>query len=147
MSDIARYVAEVVEAIRSAPGGQGAAPARRSTVPASAPRRSTAPADSLPKLRPTPTGTALTCPRCKQGQLIAGKRGWGCSRWREGCSFVVWFESSGKRLTEAQLRDLVTKGKTRKADWAPPGGPPAPGRLLLDLTGSPESGGARFQPA
>ena len=94
-----------------------------------------------------PAMTALTCPRCKQGQLIPGKRGWGCSRWREGCSFVVWFESAGKRLTEAQLRDLVTKGKTRKADWMPSGGPPTPGRLVLDLAGSAQSGGARFQQA
>ena len=121
MTDIARYVGEVVEAIRRSPAG--------------------------PRAPATTAATALTCPRCKQGQLISGKRGWGCSRWREGCSFVVWFESAGKRLTEAQLRDLVTKGKTRKADWMPSGGPPTPGRLVLDLAGSAPSGGARFQPA
>ena len=56
----------------------------------------------------------LTCPKCRQGTLIAGSRGWGCSRWREGCPFVVWFETSGKRVTAAQLRDLVTRGKTRQ---------------------------------
>lgn len=78
---------------------------------------------------------------------MAGKRGWGCARWREGCSFVVWFESAGKRLTEAQLRDLVTKGKTRKGDWTPDGGPPASGRLVLDLAAPKEAGAARFQPA
>ena len=120
MTDIARYVGEVVEAIRRSSAGP---------IPA------------------MPAAAALTCPRCKQGQLISGKRGWGCSRWREGCSFVVWFESAGRRLTEAQLRDLVTKGKTRKADWMPSGGPPTPGRLVLDLAGSAQSGGARFQPA
>ncbi len=78
---------------------------------------------------------------------MAGKRGWGCTRWREGCAFVVWFEVAGKRLTDAQLRDLITKGKTRKAEWTAPGGPPAPGRLVLDLAGSAQSGGARFEPA
>ena len=58
---------------------------------------------------------ALSCPRCHSGTLITGARGWGCSRWREGCGFVVWFETFGRRLTLAQLRDLVVRGRTRKA--------------------------------
>jgi len=57
---------------------------------------------------------ALSCPRCRQGTLIAGKRGWGCARWRDGCPFVIWFQVAGKRVTPVQLRDLVEKGKTRK---------------------------------
>jgi DNA topoisomerase III len=148
MSDIARYVGEVVEAIRSSPVGRAAAaPASRPPAPTKE-VRTPAPLADRPKAPATPAApTALTCPRCKQGQLMAGKRGWGCSRWREGCSFVIWFESAGKRLTDAQLRDLVTKGKTRKADWTPPGGAPTPGRLVLDVAGSAQSGGARFQPA
>ena len=67
---------------------------------------------------------ALACPRCNQGTLLAGSRGWGCSRWREGCRFVVWFESAGTRLSAAQLKDLVTRGKTRKTKL---------GRLVLDV--------------
>jgi DNA topoisomerase-3 len=58
---------------------------------------------------------ALGCPRCRSGTLITGARGWGCSRWREGCRFVVWFETFGRRLTLPQLRDLVVRGRTRKA--------------------------------
>jgi DNA topoisomerase III len=150
MGDIARYVGEVVEAIRRAPAGPGgaaeSAPAKASRA-APAASRPARPGASRPRAPAMPAATALTCPRCKQGPLVGGKRGWGCSRWRDGCSFVIWFESGGKRLTEAQLRDLVTKGKTRKAEWTPSGGPPTPGRLVLDLAGSPESGGARFQPA
>jgi len=61
---------------------------------------------------------ALTCPRCKHGKLMTGARGWGCARWREGCRFVVWFETAGTRLTPRQLHALITKGKT--------------GRLVLD---------------
>jgi DNA topoisomerase-3 len=41
--------------------------------------------------------------------VIAGKRGWGCSRWREGCKFVVWFEEEGKKRSEADLRAIVTR--------------------------------------
>jgi len=65
--------------------------------------------------KPKPAPSALTCPRCRAGTLLTGSRGWGCSRWREGCRFVIWFELEGKRLTERQLRDLVTRGRTRIA--------------------------------
>jgi DNA topoisomerase-3 len=49
---------------------------------------------------------------CKQGRVIVGKRGWGCSRWREGCKFVVWFEADGKKRTEADLRAIVNEGRS-----------------------------------
>jgi DNA topoisomerase III len=144
MNDIARYVGEVVSAIRRSPTGQSPAPSRREASPASAP---TALAPRRREAFPATAPTALTCPRCKAGPLLAGKRGWGCSHWRQGCSFVVWFESAGKRLTDAQLRDLVIKGKTRKTAWTPPGGRETPGRLVLDLAAPSEVGGARFEPA
>jgi DNA topoisomerase-3 len=97
--------------------------------------------------RPTAVATArastseLGCPRCRAGALIAGSRGWGCSRWREGCRFVVWFETAGRRLSAAQLRDLVTRGKTRKARFVHQG-VEIDGRLVLDAAAD---GGARFE--
>jgi hypothetical protein len=95
----------------------------------------------------TPAAAAadLGCPRCRTGPLIAGARGWGCSRWREGCRFVVWFQTAGRRLTAAQLRELVTRGKTRKARFAAGDGSPAMGRLVLDPAA--DAGAARFEPA
>jgi len=138
MADIARYVREMTDTIRGArPGGKPpatAAPAATPTAAAAAPTAAT-------------TTTELPCPRCKQGKLMAGRRGWGCTRWREGCPFVIWFETAGRRLTPAQLRDLVEKGKTRKSKWSPSGDASAvAGRLVLDLAATPDSGGsARFQ--
>jgi len=88
---------------------------------------------------------SLACPRCHAGTLLAGQRGWGCSRWREGCRFVVWYQTAGRRLSAAQLRDLVTRGKTRKARFILDGGAPALGRLVLDP--SADAGAARFEPA
>jgi DNA topoisomerase-3 len=73
----------------------------------------------------------LRCPRCGGGTLLTGSRGWGCSRWREGCRFVVWFEIAGKKLTTTQLRELVTKGATKKKLA---GGET---RLVLDVRGDP----------
>jgi DNA topoisomerase-3 len=87
----------------------------------------------------------LTCPRCRSGRLLEGKRGWGCARWRDGCSFVVWFESAGRKLTVSQLEQLVSKGRTRAGVFRPGNGPPVKGRLVLDLDA--HDGNARFEAA
>ena len=102
------------------------------------PIRTAAPRIDLPKppqpAKPKPAKSppaALTCPRCHAGTLLTGARGWGCSRWREDCRFVIWFEHAGKRLTKTQLRDLVTRGQTREATMTIDGVKSA-GRLVLD---------------
>lgn len=64
--------------------------------------------------------------------MLVGARGWGCSRFRDGCRFVIWFETAGRKLSAAQLRDLVTRGKTRKAEFRGPDGRALAGRLVLD---------------
>jgi len=87
----------------------------------------------------------LTCPRCQRGTLLTGARGWGCSRWRDGCRFVIWFETAGRRLSAAQLRDLVTRGKTRKARFVSDRGVELDGRLVLDPVA--DAGSARLEPA
>jgi DNA topoisomerase-3 len=142
MADIARYVRDMTDTIR------GARPAGRAPATA-APAEATAATgtSAARKAKATAAITALPCPRCKQGTLMTGRRGWGCTRWREGCPFVIWFEIAGRRLTAAQLRDLVEKGKTRKSSWAPSGGASViAGRLVLDLAATPDGGGAaRFQ--
>jgi DNA topoisomerase III len=123
MADISRYVTDIVGTIRGGGGApRAAAPARK------------------------PAATALTCPRCKQGVLVAGNRGWGCTRWREGCAFVIWFEIAGRRITDAELADLVSKGKTRKRTWRAGGGATVGGRLVLDLSAAREAGAARLDP-
>jgi DNA topoisomerase-3 len=146
MEDIAGYVRDMVGAIRGMPPPGGAArrtPSEPPRPPSATPGPS-APPDRAPALGSSasePAAEALPCPRCKAGTLLTGKRGWGCSRWREGCPFVIWFETAGKRLTAAQLEELVRKGKTRKARF---GRPPVSGRLVLDLEAAKEAGSARF---
>mgnify|MGYP005712864381 FL=1 len=65
-----------------------------------------------PLLRKETTLEALICPKCNQGQIIEGQRGFGCNRYREGCDFVVWKEMAGKKLTEKQIQTLIARGKT-----------------------------------
>ena len=57
---------------------------------------------------------SLNCPKCSEGQLLKGKKAYGCSRYKEGCNFVLPFEIMGKKLTDKQLHDLLSKGKTGK---------------------------------
>ena len=58
------------------------------------------------------TSGDLACPKCNQGLIIEGKRGFGCNRYREGCDFVVWKEMASKKLTQKQIQTLIAKGKT-----------------------------------
>jgi len=48
------------------------------------------------------------CPRCGR-PVIAGKRGFGCSGWREGCPFVLWREYKGHTLEDDQIRQLLQR--------------------------------------
>lgn len=49
-----------------------------------------------------------SCPKCKH-PIIKGNRGYGCSKWREGCTFVLWKEYKGMELNEGQIRSLLQK--------------------------------------
>ncbi|MBM7854922.1 DNA topoisomerase-3 [Desulfohalotomaculum tongense] len=51
------------------------------------------------------------CPLCGK-DVIEGKKGYGCSGYREGCKFVIWKEIAGKKITAKQAKDLLEKGKT-----------------------------------
>jgi DNA topoisomerase-3 len=32
-----------------------------------------------------------TCPKCGKGKVIKGNTAYGCSRWKEGCDYRVFF--------------------------------------------------------
>ncbi len=53
------------------------------------------------------------CPKCHQGSVRFSPKAAGCSRWREGCNFTIWREQYGKKLTDAQIKDLQKKRKTK----------------------------------
>lgn len=63
------------------------------------------------------------CPRenCG-GQLIEGRKGFGCTHYKQGCGFVIWKEFSGKKISEAMLRTLLEKGQTQLLSFKDPEG-------------------------
>lgn len=50
------------------------------------------------------------CPKCKNGQVTIFQKVVKCNN--EGCGLTVFRNKSGKDLTDGQLKDLLTKGKT-----------------------------------
>lgn len=53
------------------------------------------------------------CPVCKKGTIIQTQKAYSCSRWKsDGCSFAIWKEMAQKTITEAQVKMLLTSGKT-----------------------------------
>jgi DNA topoisomerase-3 len=89
MSDISGFANSLVEEVRRKEGERVAAPTSSS-------------------LNKEPLGT---CPRCGS-PVVETKKSYGCSAWKAGCKFAIWKTVSGKRLSEAQARQLLTKGKT-----------------------------------
>ena len=56
----------------------------------------------------------LTCPKCKTGTMLKGKTAFGCSEYKNSCTFKVMFEQYGKTLSETQLFTLIQNGKSNK---------------------------------
>ncbi len=53
-----------------------------------------------------------SCPKCASGMLLKGKSSYGCSRWKEGCSFRIPFSFMDKKISDNQILRLLDKGST-----------------------------------
>ncbi|MCL3850990.1 MULTISPECIES: type IA DNA topoisomerase [Bacteroidales] len=56
------------------------------------------------------TRESCPCPKCKNGQVVIFQKVAKCNN--EACGLTVFRNKSGKDLTDGQLKDLLTKGKT-----------------------------------
>lgn len=52
---------------------------------------------------------SLQCPRCKKGKILRGKTAYGCSAYKEGCTFRLDYETFSKDLTDQELSELLEK--------------------------------------
>ncbi len=56
------------------------------------------------------TVVSLNCPLCKKGTVMKGKTAYGCSQWKDGCTFRLSFEEAGgDNLTDEQLYKILAK--------------------------------------
>jgi DNA topoisomerase-1 len=60
-----------------------------------------------------PEAPGYPCPKCKVGVVRRpkGQDFYGCSRYKEGCSYKISSQIAGKTLTENQAINLITKGR------------------------------------
>ncbi len=59
-----------------------------------------------------PVASALgDCPVCK-AQIMDFPKSFSCSRWKEGCGFTIWKFVAKKKLSESQVKKLMTVKKT-----------------------------------
>ena len=106
--------------------GGGAATASASPAPEAKPAADTT--------RETLGDEPIPCPACGDGVIIRGNRGWGCTGWRGGCRFVIWFELRGKELPDDEVDRLLRKGRTRMMNgFEDHDGRSVRARLALDL--------------
>ena len=55
----------------------------------------------------------ITCPKCKKGTVLKGKKAYGCSNYAQGCDYVVSFseireKAKGKPLTKDLVYSILT---------------------------------------
>ena len=74
------------------------------------------------------------CPRCG-GRVIEGQKGYGCSRWKDGCEFVIWKDQFGVRLSPAQATELLAAGRTTRLQHLADNGRHFYGTLALEADG------------
>jgi DNA topoisomerase-3 len=87
MADINGFATKLVEEVRGMEGERLVAPSRSRE----------------------PLGT---CPKCGS-PVVETKKAYGCSAWKNtGCDFAIWKQVSGKRLSQGQAKQLLTKGRT-----------------------------------
>ncbi|MFC7560333.1 topoisomerase C-terminal repeat-containing protein [Paenibacillus farraposensis] len=84
-----------------------------------------------------------SCPRPNcGGSIIEGRKGYGCSHYKQGCSFVVWKEYAGKQITETMLKSLLTKGQTQLLSFKRKDGSTVKARIILN---EPDTGQLRVR--
>lgn len=69
---------------------------------------------SKPKEKPVkeetaPAETKPICPMCRKGSILRGKTAYGCSEYKNGCSFRLDYATYSEGLSDAQLIEILNK--------------------------------------
>lgn len=62
---------------------------------------------------PTTDNSVPHCPLCGKGTLLRGKSAYGCSEYKNGCTFRLDYTTYGNNLTDQQLISLIQKIQER----------------------------------
>ncbi len=56
----------------------------------------------------------ILCPVCGQGHIVKGRTAYGCSRFREGCAFLLPFQQASADLTLGKLNQKIKSLSKKK---------------------------------
>ena len=66
---------------------------------------------AAPRRKPVKSLEEIVCPVCGKGHLLRGRTAYGCSRYAEGCTLRLPFETYPADLTPAQLNRKLPRTK------------------------------------
>ena len=74
-------------------------------------KKETSPKTTKKKRESKPRKKAVrpVCPLCKKGSILRGKTAYGCSEYKNGCSFRLDYATYGADLTDNQLDEIIKK--------------------------------------
>ena len=67
-------------------------------------------AEATPELELPPTEKPV-CPICHKGSILRGKTAYGCSEYKNGCTFRLDYATYGNNLTDMELNAVISKLK------------------------------------
>lgn len=67
------------------------------------------PKEKSVKEETAPAETKPICPMCRKGSILRGKTAYGCSEYKNGCSFRLDYATYGEGLSDAQLIEILNK--------------------------------------
>ena len=66
--------------------------------------------EAAPELELPPTEKPV-CPICHKGSILRGKTAYGCSEYKNGCTFRLDYATYGNNLTDMELNAVISKLK------------------------------------
>ena len=74
------------------------------------PRKPRAKKEEAPKEKAVPQQPAKpVCPICKKGNILRGKTAYGCSEYKNGCTFRLDYATYGERLSDEELISVINQ--------------------------------------
>ena len=68
-------------------------------------------AEATPELE-LPSTDKPVCPICHKGSILRGKTAYGCSEYKNGCTFRLDYATYGNNLTDEELGTVISKLKS-----------------------------------
>lgn len=121
MDNVKRFTVSIIEKVRTQPKADAALFGSAEEEKAKRGSRSSSKKKATREGAPSPSNGGASslqplgpCPRegCG-GQLIEGKKGYGCTHYKQGCGFVIWKEFAGKQISRTMLQSMLGKGQTQ----------------------------------